>query len=119
VRAAALGQHDHRAAVQRLPGGTWRGFETELRTRWAQRSSPTLTDHSLEQWFVDIRRQAISFGACKAARRMIGFAKVSDIESLPDDVHADAVAVVLRNARRWMLNARELDPTLLLEDLDA
>lgn len=114
VRAEALGQADHLAAVQSLSGRTWDAFESTLRELWPERTGTLLHDAFIDPWLVSLRQDAIAYGACKAIRRMVGFAKVTDIETLPADVHVDAAVAVIQRARHWMQVADELAPAELL-----
>lgn len=114
VRAEALGQAEHLAAVQTLPGRTWQAFETTLRSLWPDRTGTLLHDAYIDPWLVSLRQDAIAYGACKATRRMVGFAKVSDMETLPADLHVEAVTTVLQRARGWMRAAHDLAPDELL-----
>jgi 5-methylthioribose kinase len=87
---------------------TWDAFEAEMRRLWATRPDATWTDSFLEAWLVQIQKDAIGFGGCKANRRVIGLAKVTDIETLPPDEHARAAAIVLRTAATWIKDRNEL-----------
>jgi len=81
---------------------TWDAFESEMRRLWASRPDTTWTDSFLDAWLDQILEDAIGFGGCKAIRRIIGLAKVSDIETLPHSEHVQAAAIVLGTARSWI-----------------
>lgn len=81
---------------------TWDGFEVELRRLWATRPDETWTDSFLEAWLEQILEDSYGFGGCKATRRIVGLAKVSDIETLPPEEHAKAATIVLRTASLWI-----------------
>jgi 5-methylthioribose kinase len=81
---------------------TWEAFEAEMRRLWASRPDTTWTDSFLDAWLDQILEDAIGFGGCKAIRRIIGLAKVSDIETLPRPEHHLAAAIVLGTARTWI-----------------
>lgn len=81
---------------------TWDGFEDELRRLWATRPDETWTDSFLDTWLAQILEDSYGFGGCKATRRIIGLAKVSDIETLPPAEHAKAATIVLRTASHWI-----------------
>ena len=104
VRAAALARpapfRDHVAAI--LPE-SWAAFEAELRTLWPGRADPFFSDAFLERWRASVWRDALGYAATKAARRIIGYAHVTDIETLDDTVRPAAAATVLRIARRFLL----------------
>jgi len=81
---------------------TWDAFESETRRLWATRPDPTWTDSFLDAWLHQVQRDSLGFAGCKAIRRIIGLAKVSDIETLPHDEHVRAAAIVLRTAATWI-----------------
>jgi 5-methylthioribose kinase len=103
ARAEVLGRPDEfRAWLGGLMEETWEAFETEMRRLWSTRPDATWTDSFLEVWLRQVAQDAYGFGGCKANRRIIGLAKVSDIETLPPDEHVDAAIIVLRTASRWI-----------------
>ena len=51
---------------------------------------------------------ALGFAAAKATRRMIGYAHVADIESLDEPARSSAAGAVVRTARRWLHERRDL-----------
>ncbi len=81
---------------------TWDAFESEIRRLWAARPDTTWTDSFLDTWLAKVQRDSLGFAGCKAVRRVIGLAKVSDIETLPHDEHVRAAAIVLRTAATWI-----------------
>lgn len=91
-----------RSWLEGLIGETWDGFEVETRRLWEQRPDPTWTDSFLDVWLAQVAEDAYGFGGCKAIRRIIGLAKVTDIETLPPAEHARAATMVLRTASRWI-----------------
>jgi 5-methylthioribose kinase len=91
-----------KAWLEGLIAETWDAFEAEMRRLWATRSDVTWTDSFLDAWLLQIAEDAYGFGGCKANRRIIGLAKVSDIETLPPDEHVQAASIVLRTASRWI-----------------
>jgi 5-methylthioribose kinase len=102
-RAIALGEDDRAAWALGLIGQTWDAFEHRLRERWPERVDPRVftdgvREGLLERW----RSEAWLFGAAKAARRIVGMAKVSDVETLPEDVRVGAARGVLQVTRRWV-----------------
>lgn len=103
ARAEAMGRSDEfKDWLAGLAQETWDAFDAEMRRLWATRPDPTWTDSFLESWLVQIEKDSIGFGGCKAIRRIIGLAKVSDIETLPPGEHARAAAIVLRTASTWI-----------------
>jgi 5-methylthioribose kinase len=81
---------------------TWDAFEAEMRRLWSGRPDATWTGAFLDSWLVQIQKDSIGFGGCKANRRIIGLAKVSDIETLEPENRAKAAAIVLRTASTWI-----------------
>lgn len=81
---------------------TWTAFEGELRSLWPQRVDRYLSDAFLDRWLASVWSDAVGFGGCKAIRRIVGLAKVSDIETLPEPEHVRAARMVLESARRWI-----------------
>lgn len=88
---------------------TWDAFEDEMRRLWASRSDVTWTDSFLDAWLRQVLEDAFGFGGCKAIRRIVGLAKVSDIETLPHPEHVRAAAIVLGTARLWIKGRRSMD----------
>ena len=83
-RAIALGDSEHAAWTGDLVAQTWDGFEVELRALWPQRIEPTVcNDKFLDGWLSRVRSEAIGFAGTEIVRRTIGYAHVSDWETLP------------------------------------
>lgn len=93
---------EFRAWVAQLPVETWDAFEAEMRRLWPSRVDSFFTDEYLELWLAQVLSDAAGFGGAKAIRRIIGLAKVSDIETLEGDAHVRAATAVLRTAARWI-----------------
>ena len=56
----------------------------------------------------------MGYAATKAIRRMVGFAHVTDIETLEEPARTAAAAVVVRIARRFLLERAAItDPAAL------
>ncbi len=103
ARAEAMSRSDEfKSWLAGLAQETWDAFETEMRRLWATRPDPTWTDSFLDSWLAKVQKDSLGFGGCKAIRRIIGLAKVSDIETLPPDQHVEAAAMVLRTAATWI-----------------
>ncbi len=103
ARAEVVGRSDEfKDWLAGLAQETWDAFEAEMHRLWAMRPDPTWTDSFLESWLIQIEKDSLGFGGCKAIRRIIGLAKVSDIETLPEDQRAVAAAIVLRTASTWI-----------------
>ena len=104
VRAAVLDRPaDFRAHVADILPVSWAAFTGELWQRWPGRVDPFLTDAFLERWLASVWGDALGYAAAKAVRRMIGFAHVTDIETLEESARTVAAATVVRIARRLLL----------------
>jgi 5-methylthioribose kinase len=91
---------------------SWAAFVAELRSLWPARVDDSFTDAMRARWEQAIWDDALGFAAAKMIRRMIGFAHVSDIESLDDGARAAAASGVLRVARRLLVDRTgSVDPT--------
>ena len=103
ARATALGDDERAAWALQLCGRTWTSFETTVRQAWPSRVDPRvfgddLLEHLLQTW----RSEAWLFGAAKMARRIVGLAKTTDIESLDPALREGAARGVLQVAQRWV-----------------
>ncbi len=109
ARAETMGRSDEfKDWLAALAQETWDAFEAEMRRLWATRPDHTWTDSFLQSWLIQIEKDSIGFGGCKAIRRIIGLAKVSDIETLPEGPRAVAAAIVLRTASTWIKDRNQL-----------
>lgn len=100
ARALALGEQDRFEWALGLSRQTWEAFEAEFRSRfegvvdgrvWRAAMLETL----LENW----SREAWLFAAAKMSRRIVGAAKVKDVETLPENLREGAARGVLAAAR--------------------
>ena len=117
TRGAALGDAVHQEWCLDLVVNTWTSFESEIRERWPNRVDPRVWhDDLLEHLVAHWRQDAWLFAAAKMARRIVGLAKTSDIETLDPDVRALAARAVLSTARS-AVRERIVDssPTALVE----
>ena len=100
ARAEALGDDERAVLILTLPGRLWASFEAEYRALWPTRLDPRVWgDEVLDALLASIRDDAAIFAAAKAIRRIIGFAKASDIETLPPELREGAARGVLRAGR--------------------
>lgn len=100
ARAFALGDDERARWTLELLDETWSSFESEFRRLWPDRLDPRVyTDGVLERLITDIQLDGAGFAAAKMARRIVGLAKNSDIETLPEDLREGAARGVLRTAR--------------------
>lgn len=100
ARAHVLGRSADAEALLTLPVELVDAFEAEFRRRWPDRVDPRVYgDEVLEHTLAQIRSDAAIYGAAKAVRRIVGFSKVADIQTLPEAERAVAARFVLRAAR--------------------
>ncbi|WP_278102799.1 S-methyl-5-thioribose kinase [Microbacterium proteolyticum] len=100
ARAHVLGRSADAATLLALPVELVDAFETEFRRRWPDRVDPRVYgDEVLEHTLAVVRSDAAIYGAAKAVRRIVGFSKVADIQTLPEPERAVAARFVLRAAR--------------------
>lgn len=105
VRAAFLGRPaGFRAHVAGILPDSWEAFTAELRSLWPARVDPFFNDAFRERWIATVWQDALGYAAAKAIRRMIGFAHVTDIETLEEPMRTTAAAAVVRIARRVLLD---------------
>jgi 5-methylthioribose kinase len=111
TRAAALGDSAHLAWCLDQAPRTWQAFEAEFRRRWPDRLDPRVfTDSLQERLLAHWREDTWLFAAAKMARRIVGLAKTSDIETLEPGVRVGAARAVLQMAR-VAVRERHVDST--------
>ncbi|MFB2579627.1 S-methyl-5-thioribose kinase [Herbiconiux sp. P15] len=104
ARAEALGESDRAEQLLDLPARLWDAFEAEYRSLWPSRVDPRVWgDDVLEGLLDGIRDDAAVFAAAKTIRRIVGFAKASDIETLPPELRERAARGALRAGRALAL----------------
>ena len=107
ARAEALGESERAAMILTLPAELWNAFEAEYRALWPHRIDQRVwSDDVLDALLDDIRLDAGTFAGAKAVRRIIGFAKASDIESLEPALREGAARGVLQAGRELILSRR-------------
>ena len=100
ARAHVLGRSSDAETLLQLPVELIDAFEAEFRRRWPDRVDPRVYgDGVLEHTLAVTRSDAAIYGAAKAVRRIVGFSKVADIQTLPEPERAVAARFVLRAAR--------------------
>lgn len=100
ARAEAVGAPERAEEILRLPTVLLDEFEAEYRRLWPSRVDPRVyPDDVLEDVLAGIRLDSAVFAAAKAIRRIIGFAKVADIQTLEPEAREGAARGVLRAAR--------------------
>jgi 5-methylthioribose kinase len=110
ARAFVLGRAGDAERLLALPVDLVTAFEDEYTRRWPDRvDARVYGDEVLEATLRRIRSDAAIYGAAKAVRRIVGFSKVADIQTLPEAERAVAARLVLRGARA-LGTARLVDP---------
>ncbi|WZH38608.1 MAG: S-methyl-5-thioribose kinase [Microbacterium enclense] len=117
ARAHVLGRSADAETLLRLPVELVDAFEVEFRRRWPDRVDPRVYgDDVLEHTLAVVRSDAAAYAAAKAVRRIVGFSKVADIQTLPEPERALASRLVLRIARTLgTARLENADPRVLAE----
>jgi 5-methylthioribose kinase len=101
ARACALGNIDQMHWALSLAEQTWVEFEKEFRKLWPSRvDKRVFTDELLEELIKTWRADTLGYAGAKMARRIVGLAKTSDIETLEPNVREGAARAVLQVARK-------------------
>lgn len=101
ARACALGNIDQMHWALSLAEQTWVEFEKEFRNLWPSRvDKRVFTDQLLEELIKTWRADTLGYAGAKMARRIVGLAKTSDIETLEPNVREGAARAVLQVARK-------------------
>jgi 5-methylthioribose kinase len=117
ARASALGAPDRASEILALPASLWNAFEAEFRSLWPSRLDPRVWgDDVLNTLLAEFRQDAAVYAGAKAIRRIIGFAKASDIETLDPVLREGAARGVLRAGRALVLERRALDTVEALSE---
>ena len=117
ARATALGEPDRAAWALHLVEETWGAFEAEFVRLSESWHETRLFDASFARRRLErIRRESFLFAAAKMARRIVGAAKVRDIETLDPELRAPAARAVLLAARAL---ATEWDESASIEQFHA
>jgi 5-methylthioribose kinase len=90
---------------------SWQAFTDKLRELWPSRADQLIRDAALEAFLERTWTDALGFAGAKMTRRMIGYAHVTDIESLTEPERSRAALGVLCIARRLLLERRSLRAT--------
>jgi 5-methylthioribose kinase len=108
IRADVLGDPalaaEHAAQV-RL---SWEAFAAEFRRLWPSRVDRIFDDAFLEVFLAEVWRDGLGFAGGEAMRRVIGYAHVPDVDSLPDPEQARAAARVARLSRDLIVRRADL-----------
>ena len=101
ARACALGNIEQMHWALSLGEQTWVEFEKEFRKLWPSRvDKRVFTDQLLEELIKTWRADTLGYAGAKMARRIVGLAKTSDIETLEPNVREGAARAVLQIARK-------------------
>ncbi len=111
ARAYALGDPDRARWALGLVGETWSAFEAEYRRRWPDRLDARVwREEFLEGRIAAWQREAWLFAAAKMSRRIVGAAKVKDVETLPEALREGAARGVLHAARQAVRVGEDTSP---------
>jgi 5-methylthioribose kinase len=96
------------AHVEAIVPESWAAFQAELRRLWPSRVDPSLTDGMRDAWVRAIWDDALGFAGAKALRRMVGFAHVTDVETLERPLRLRASRIVIALGRRLLAEREAL-----------
>jgi 5-methylthioribose kinase len=114
ARAVSFGDSTHADWCLQLIGETWDAFVEEFCRLWPElHDNRVFRTWSRDQYLEKVKVDSWGFAAAEAVRRIVGLAKVADIESLDEHRRVGAARGVLR-AARMMAVIRHLWP-----DIDA
>ncbi|MEU9311269.1 S-methyl-5-thioribose kinase [Streptomyces sp. NPDC048256] len=102
-RARALGTLSDHADQLRL---SWEAFEAEFRRLWPTRVDAFFDDAYLDRFLRRVWTDSVGYAGTEIVRRIIGFAHLSDLTTLPDPVPASRRALLL--GRELILRRDEL-----------
>ncbi|MFJ8108710.1 S-methyl-5-thioribose kinase [Streptomyces sp. NPDC096132] len=102
-RARALGTLSDHADQLRL---SWEAFEAEFRRLWPSRVDTFFDDAYLDRFLRRVWTESVGFAGTEIVRRIIGFAHLTDLTTLPDPVPASRRALLL--GRELIVRREEL-----------
>lgn len=109
TRAAALGDRPRAHSLFDAVGASWSSFRTRMHELWPTRQAPEkYPDSYLTGWLHLIQQDGFGFAGCEAARRTIGLAKVSDLETLDDRAYEITATAMLRLSRTLLVDRAAL-----------
>lgn len=117
ARAVQLGRPaGFRAHVAAILPDSWLAFRDELLRLWPERVDDSFTDALLGDWKRTIWHDALGFAGAEMIRRLVGFAHVSDVDTLDTAAKVAATTAGLAIGRRLLLEHRTLaDPAAVRE----
>jgi 5-methylthioribose kinase len=101
IRARSLGvdgDHTHQLAL------SWDAFTAELRRLWPSRVDTFFTDAYLERFLRHIWADSLGFAGTEIIRRIVGFAHLTDLTTLPDAIQVPASRHALLLGRELIVN---------------
>ncbi|MFD3933034.1 S-methyl-5-thioribose kinase [Streptomyces sp. NPDC058614] len=103
ARADVLGTATDHGDQLRL---SWEAFESEFRRLWPTRVDTFFDDAYLDRFLARVRTESLGYAGTEIIRRIIGFAHLTDLTTLPDPVPASRRALLL--GRELILRRAEL-----------
>ncbi|MFC4505739.1 MULTISPECIES: S-methyl-5-thioribose kinase [Streptomyces] len=91
-RARALGTLSDHADQLRL---SWEAFESEFRRLWPTRVDTFFDDTYLDRFLRRVWTESLGYAGTELVRRVIGFAHLTDLTTLPDPAPASRRALLL------------------------
>ncbi|MDO0916190.1 S-methyl-5-thioribose kinase [Streptomyces sp. DT2A-34] len=91
-RARALGTLSDHGSQLRL---SWEAFEAEFRRLWPSRVDTFFDDAYLDRFLRRVWTESLGYAGTEIVRRIIGFAHLTDLTTLPDPVPASRRALLL------------------------
>ena len=117
ARASALGETQRAGWAISLIRETWEAFETEyLRLAGQWHETQLFNETFARRRLARILQEAALFGAAKMARRIVGAAKVRDIETLEPELRAPAARAVLQAARSLAATWQQIESISQIEE---
>jgi len=104
ARALALGTERDDAGQL---AASWDTFVSELRRLWPGRVDPFFDDAYLERFLRGVWADALGFAGTEMVRRVIGYAHLTDLTTLPDPLPASRAVLLL--GRDLILDRGRLD----------
>lgn len=118
IRASMLGDAQRSSSLLAEIAKSWDVFVAELQGLWPSRANANqLPDSFLTQWLPRILDDSLGFAGCELERRIIGLAKVSDIETLPEAQYAIAANLALEYGKQLMVERSQKTLSEHLRDL--
>ncbi|MFF4801902.1 S-methyl-5-thioribose kinase [Streptomyces sp. NPDC001351] len=111
-RARALGTLSDHADQLRL---SWEAFDAEFRRLWPTRVDTFFDDAYLDRFLRRLWTEALGYAGTEIVRRIIGFAHLTDLTTLPDPVPASRRALLL--GRELILRREELADVAAVREL--